>query len=48
MTRARFRFFKCFEPARDWTFEHLKANPEHVSYEQVVRRPWGMVRGEPV
>ncbi|WP_330174522.1 hypothetical protein OG875_13810 [Streptomyces sp. NBC_01498] len=39
---------EMFEVAQKWPFEHMKEVPEHTGYEQVLRRPWGMVRGDPV
>lgn len=38
---------ETFEDAQRWPFEHMKALPDHIGYEQVLRRPWGMVRGDP-
>ncbi|MFF4408094.1 hypothetical protein [Streptomyces sp. NPDC001404] len=36
-----------FEEARGWTFKHKKDQPEHTSYEEVLRRPWIMRPGRP-
>ncbi|MDK1472257.1 hypothetical protein QNO07_02245 [Streptomyces sp. 549] len=33
--------------AQAWTFEHLRANPEHTSYAEVIERPWVMWLGCP-
>ncbi|MFE5740895.1 DUF7848 domain-containing protein [Streptomyces celluloflavus] len=33
--------------AQGWTFQHMKAHPEHVSFEQVLRHPWGTAQGKP-
>ncbi|MER6098627.1 hypothetical protein ABT154_22790 [Streptomyces sp. NPDC001728] len=31
--------------AQDWTFAHLRENPEHTSYVEVIERPYVMRRG---
>ncbi|WP_455681796.1 DUF7848 domain-containing protein [Streptomyces violascens] len=33
-----------FAIARDWTFAHMQSHPTHVSYAEVVVRPWAMWR----
>lgn len=37
-----------FHAAQGWAFEHMGAEPDHTGYEQILRRPWGMVQGKPV
>lgn len=33
-----------FAVARDWTYGHMRAHPTHVSYAEVLVRPWVMWR----
>ncbi|MBY8884043.1 hypothetical protein K7472_04190 [Streptomyces sp. PTM05] len=32
---------------QEWAFGHLRENPEHTSYAEVIERPWVMWRGGP-
>lgn len=36
-----------FAAARDWTYDHMRDHPDHVSYAEVVVRPWAMWRYGP-